>query len=209
MTFAYTQNTPNANDTVAKTQPIIKNNFNYIRTWGLYDHRFSASTTDVLTGAHNKITFPATMAAPGIGTAFAVLYPSDGSGFDGIALQNAAGSFDITGRNPSVPAAPAQIETCLPGKVLIKTGIINVTMTFNSNGFGTVTFDTPFPTDIRSVQLTPINQGSSPGVIIKSTRFCFGVNSVKKDSFGYSWSNGNSDGSLYVGFYWTAIGTSL
>ncbi len=211
MTFTYTQNTPNANDTVAKTQPIIKNNFNYIRTWGLFDHRFSAATTDVLTGAHNKITFPASMAAPGIGTAFAVLYPSNGSGFDGMALQNAAGSFDITGRNPSVPAAPGQIETCLPGKVLMKSGIINVSMTDGHNGSGTVTFDIPFPSDIRSVQLTPINTGASPNPLQIRTSLSFGVNSVTAASFGYSWVNVavSGTGSPFSGFYWTAIGTSI
>lgn len=211
MTFTYTQNTPNANDTVAKTQPIIKNNFNYIRTWALLDHRFSAATTDVLTGAHNKITYPASMAAPGIGTAFAVLYPSNGSGFDGIALQNAAGSFDITGRNPSVPAAPAQIETCLPGKVLMKCGIITVSMTGGNNGSGTVTFDVSFPTDVRSIQLTPINVGAAPSPLQSNTNLSFGINSVTTASFGYSWTNApvSGTGSPFAGFYWTAIGTSL
>jgi hypothetical protein len=211
MTFTYTQNTPNANDTVAKTQPIIKNNFNYLRTWALLDHRFSAATTDVLTGAHNKITFPATMAAPGIGTAFAVLYPSNGSGFDGVALQNAAGSFDITGRNPSVPAAPAQIETCLPGKVLMKSGIINVSMVDGTTGSGTVNFTPAFPTDVRSIQLTPINVGSSPNPLQNKTSLSFGVNSVTTASFGYSWVNVavSGVGSPFSGFYWTAIGTSI
>ncbi len=201
MTFTYTQNTPNANDTVAKTQPIIKNNFNYLRTWALFDHRFSAATTDVLTGAHNKITFPATMAAPGIGTAFAVLYPSNGSGFDGMALQNAAGSFDVTGRNPSVPAAPAEIETCLPGKVLIKTGFYSDALnSVSGSGNINVLFGVEFPTDCRSVVCTPSRTAIT-------SNFSFTVSTLAKTGFRFSYNN--PDKVTCDGFYWTAIGTSL
>jgi hypothetical protein len=200
MTYTYTQNTPNANDTVAKTQPIIKNNFNYISTWGLFDHRFSASTTDVLTGAHNKITFPANIAAPGIGTAVSVLYPSNGTGTAGIALQNASGSFDITGRNPSVPAAPGEIETCLPGKVLLKTGL--ATNNLSGTNTVTVTFSTPFPTDCRTVNVTPRKADGN----FVTAAFSFAVTNITSSGFVFSYVN---SGANYQGFYWTAIGTAI
>ena len=215
MTFTYTQNTPNANDTVAKTQPIIKNNFNYIRTWALLDHRFSASTTDVLTGAHNQITFPAKIdPAPGIGTAISVLFPSStGSGtvYNTLAFENANGAFNITGRNPSVPAAPAEIETCLPGNVLIKCGKITVSMTGGNNGGALVTFSSPFPTDIRGVQLTPINSVNGTSPLQINTNLTFSVNAVDVNGFNYVWTNSavSGTGSPFAGFYWTAIGTSL
>lgn len=202
MTFTYTQNTPNANDTVAKTQPIIKNNFNYLRTWALLDHRFPAATTDVLAGAHNKITFPANMSAPGIGTAVSVLYADQHKTFDSLAFENAAGSFAITGRNPSVPADPGEIETCLPGKVLLKTGLA----TNNLNGTNTlaVTFATPFPTDCRTVNVTPRKNDGQFTV----AGFSFSVTNVTSAGFTFSWVNSGA-ANTHLGFYWTAIGTSL
>jgi len=149
------------------------------------------------------------MAAPGIGTAFAVLYPSHGSGFNGIALQNAAGSFDITGRNPSVPALPggvAEMETCLPGKVLMKTGLVTNNLAGGGTGVGNVpvVFATAFPTDIRSVQVTP---RKADGAFIVSGTITFGVTNVSATGFNFTYIN--TTGQNFQGFYWTAIGTSI
>lgn len=200
---AYTQNTPNANDTVAKTQPIIKNNFNFIQSWAKVDHIMTESdSTSGTNGFHNKVTFLANQAAPGIAGAVGCLYTgADLYGVTSLAFQNSSGSYLVTGRNPS-PAVNGY--TCLPGGIILQWGTV-----FTTSSGATQPFVIPFNTTRFNVQMTPVTPNASSTdaksisyIVIPSLPVSPG------DLAGFTWtvnSNGGGSGSPR-GFSWIAIG---
>lgn len=167
---------PNTGDTLGGTRDAIRNNFGFIDTTIDVDHN---SMNEANTGHHKQIHITANQAAPGLGGATSVLYGDSVNGASALALQNALGSFALTGLNP---ANAQNGHTTLPGSLILQWGSLNI----SANGTTTVPFNTNY---INPLTFTPIvlvgivrDSSSSENVYVKPGTVLFNQFNVRNNT---------------------------
>jgi hypothetical protein len=197
--YTYTRNVPQAAQTIAATQPIINNNFQFMQDWAQSDHAFiAANSSSDINGWHNKVTFPNTSAPPAFVGGVGAMYTDTRDAATVLAFVNSGGSFAMFGRNPS---DIQNGESSLPGPIYVKWGITNAVTR-------QVTFTTPFPNNRFAVIVTPILDGHSLN-LSESTSVYVSTNDLPlaavdpKAKFSFSVYKPDP---LYFGIYWLAIG---
>lgn len=140
MTFTYTASIPQPGTFPSISQPQILNNFQYLNAFASVDHNFSGTNTGT-DGMHNKVTFPVNAGAPAFAPGVSVLYADIASTVSALHLRNAAGSFAVTGLNPSIGATGF---TCLPGGLVLQWGKVTINPIVIQTAL--ITWATPFTT---------------------------------------------------------------
>lgn len=101
---AYTANVPQANQTIAASQPIINNNFQYLISVGgppgaglLRDHNMTLNTANAGDGVHKQVTFQQALATfPSITGAVSALYPKNVSAVPQLFYYDGTDEIQIT-----------------------------------------------------------------------------------------------------------------
>lgn len=188
MTFQdYNSNIPAANNDPSQDQPLMQTNYASIANVLAIDHVAFSNNQG---GYHKKVTFNANIGAPGIGSGVSVLYSASVNGAASLAIQNALGSYAITGLNPSIGASG---YTCLPGGLILQWGFSNSP---NSSVGTPITFPIAFPTNVFNIQVTVVMTGS---ITTKQNAII-----VSPTVTGFSWAVSST--SNVSGGYWMAIG---
>lgn len=195
----YTNNVPQATQTIAATQPTIQSNFTYLPLFGNVDHDFASDSATTTNGFHTKVTFKANGSAPGFGSGVSVAYADTVAGVSSLCFENGTGSFAITGKNPS---SASNGYTCLPGSLLLQWGFHALSGGTSDNG--TVSFPVAFSSAAYNVQLTL--RCVSGGTSSSNNTLCVRNTSITTTGFDFVYNGSGADFSL---FFWTAIGPSV
>ena len=157
----YTNNVPQATQTIAFTQPIIQSNFQYLPLWASADHYFPSDSADAANGFHNKVTFRGNIGAPGFGSGVSAMYVDAVNGQSFPCFQNAAGSYAMNCINPSVSATEGY--TSLPGGLIMQFGK-KLNAFPSDSGTGTVNYPKTFFNRVLYINCIAIdNSGSGTG----------------------------------------------
>lgn len=185
---SYNANIPSATDIPAQSQPLLKLNAQYLQAFASVDHNFTGNSVSAGDGFHDKVTFNANIAAPGFGAGVSALFPALVNGLSSAWMQNAGGSFAVTGTNPIVAAKGS---TCLPGGLLLQWGTETSNIAF--------TWAIPFTT-FYACQITILSAFANRNV----TRFSAGPGNAGATVQVLSTVTGNVDATAT--FFYMAIG---
>ena len=159
-------NIPQANQTLAITQPLILNNFNAINTAFAVDH---VNFNDPGQGKHNKITFPVQAVVPVFAASdlglFSFLNATTTKNELNVYKANNAGyvnvPFTASILSNSAPIQNGSGWSYLPSGLIIQWGTVSVGITLNNTITLAVNFPIPFPTAVLNVQATQNTVGSA------------------------------------------------
>ena len=191
MPNTYTNNTPQATQKVADTQPLILQNFAYLQNVIGKEHNFTATDTTALAGTHKFVNMP-----NGAAPAFNVdggdltVYANNDNLFS---VNSSTQSTQLTGHIPTIPINSASSVVNM-GAYWMMGGIVTVTGNSTTVSFG----GTPFTGGVLSIQVTPVKQNA----LAQGDRFSIeGQNTAgfNIQTTGYAPPNQ---------FYWMAVGTS-
>lgn len=173
----WTDNIPNANNTLAADQPNMQNNNTYLATSIAVDHNFTKNTGTTQDGYHKVIHFVNQVGDPVSVTNTGQLYTKTVNGNQQVFFENSAGNvqqltnapstatFSRFGTNTNYQTASGSNSSVtggwsyMPGGVILQYGS---TTTLNPGGTVTVQLAMTFPTAVYGVVVTP-NTSSSIG----------------------------------------------
>lgn len=165
-------NVPQANQTLAITQPLILNNFNAINTAFAVDH---VNFNDPGQGKHNKITFPVQNPAstfPTVGDLglFSFLNTTTTKNELNVYKANNAGyvnvPFTASTLSNSAPVAGGSGWSYLPSGLIIQWGTATgINSTLNATVLSAaIPFTIVFPNQVLSVQISLATVGAVKGI---------------------------------------------
>jgi hypothetical protein len=198
-------NVPQANQTLAITQPLILNNFNAINTAFAVDH---VNFNDPGQGKHNKITFPVQAVVPVFAAGdlglFSFLNATTTKNELNVYKANNAGyvnvPFTASILSNSAPIQNGSGWSYLPSGLIIQWGTVSVGITLNNTITLAVNFPIPFPTAVLNVQATQNTVGSA------SRGIFYNVSATNPASFTIQTFRSRAGGGATNEFYYFAIG---
>lgn len=198
-------NIPQANQTLAITQPLILNNFNAINTAFAVDH---VNFNDPGQGKHNKITFPVQAVVPVFAASdlglFSFLNATTTKNELNVYKANNAGyvnvPFTASVLSNSAPIQNGSGWSYLPSGLIIQWGTVSVGITLNNTITLAVNFPIPFPTAVLNVQATQNTVGSA------SRGIFYNVSATNPASFTIQTFRSRAGGGATNEFYYFAIG---
>lgn len=198
-------NIPQANQTLAITQPLILNNFNAINTAFAVDH---VNFNDPGQGKHNKITFPVQAVVPVFAAGdlglFSFLNATTTKNELNVYKANNAGyvnvPFTASILSNSAPIQNGSGWSYLPSGLIIQWGTVSVGITLNNTITLAVNFPIPFPTAVLNVQATQNTVGSA------SRGIFYNVSATNPASFTIQTFRSRAGGGATNEFYYFAIG---
>lgn len=146
MSLPYTNNKPEAADKLKNSQPVIRENFNSIKSFLEVDHKAFADATS---GKHSQVTLPRLAAPPAAGVNELTLYTKEVSGRTELFYKrdNDATEHKISSTGGS---AGANHWTNLPNGMIAKWGEASI------SGHGTLALGTPALATRYVTQVTPL-----------------------------------------------------
>ncbi len=181
-------NTPQANQQIAATQPLIQGNFAFLSTAINKEHNFNAA--DATATYHKQASMP-NMADP----------TNPPAGTDGMYYVNGSHAKFITSGGTICQLTlgnPIDLGYQWISRALVQWGFVSIA----STGTGTQAFPIAFPNNCWSFQATPYYNSTTPSsgaeVAILSN-----VTEPQKTQFTYYFTTNSN---AYNGFYWIAIG---
>lgn len=198
-------NIPQANQTLAITQPLILNNFNAINTAFAVDH---VNFNDPGQGKHNKITFPVQAVVPVFAAGdlglFSFLNATTTKNELNVYKANNAGyvnvPFTASILSNSAPIQNGSGWSYLPSGLIIQWGTVSVGITLNNTITLAVNFPIPFPIAVLNVQATQNTVGSA------SRGIFYNVSATNPASFTIQTFRSRAGGGATNEFYYFAIG---
>lgn len=190
----YDNTTPQANQNISDSQPIILSNFQYLQTMLGIEHQFTTNTATAGDGRHKTVSMPDQGGDPAVpaGTT-GILYNKAANLF----FNNGANITQLTGH--AVVTSPTIISIPLPGGALLQAGKVTAGLTHQT--------DTPltfiglggqnFTTQCYGVWTTAQRNGGAPNNVD-----VIYINAISTTGFTYR----NTSNAGIDGFYWLAIG---
>lgn len=183
----YTNNTPQASQTIAFTQPLIEGNFEYLENTIDEDHNFSGNDANATDGYH-KVIHHILNADPAPIATIQQTYSFNDAGTTQLRSMNGTGGISrLTGDLQN------QNGYQWIGGVLFQWGRETSTATDSSTNF-----PIPFPNAVYSVNMTPLisaTTGHAAGTYLR----------IPLTNIAFSWTQA-TQASTQIGFFWMAVG---